>query len=106
MVGAGLKPARKGVVLRHPPLRRKQYNFLVQKFPSPGGVPARAGWSRGRVGEITCPPRGEKTETPSQETAPPPEVTTPALCATPPPEGNNFPLVNYRLSQNAEASVK
>gem|GEM_PF-3435179 len=30
--------------------------ILLQKFPSPGGVPARAGWSHGRAGQITCPP--------------------------------------------------
>jgi hypothetical protein len=56
MAWAGFKPARKGVALRHLPLRWKPYNFLAQKFPSPGGVPVRAGWSRGRVGQITCPP--------------------------------------------------
>ena len=71
LVGAGFKPAR--IALQHlsfsslhlSPLPLGEgkgegkglgnnNNFLLQKFPSPGGVPARL-WSRARVGQITCP---------------------------------------------------
>jgi hypothetical protein len=44
-------------------------------------VPARAGWSH------TASTNSQNTSLKKAETLP--EETTPALCATPPPEGNN-----------------
>jgi len=50
LVGAGFKPARKGVALRHPHYVVNDIIFCYKNSPP------LEGWSRGRVGQITCPP--------------------------------------------------